>query len=78
VRILTIGQDTLTYSQASTTRANAGEEGLGWLVGGILRDELAAEGTLENARRSTAERCSAHALEPSGVSRRLKLLDLKS
>jgi hypothetical protein len=30
--------------------ANAGEEGLGGLVGRVLRDELAAEGTLEDRR----------------------------
>ena len=28
--------------------ADAGEEGLGGLVGGVLQDELAAEGTLED------------------------------
>jgi hypothetical protein len=36
--------------------ADAGEEGLGGLVGRVLRDELAAEGTLEDRR---AERLRA-------------------
>jgi hypothetical protein len=38
-----------TASQRGLTiGADAGEEGLGGLVGGVLRDELAAEGTLED------------------------------
>ena len=36
--------------------ADAGEEGLGGLVGGVLRDELAPEGALEDRRAQRFDR----------------------
>ena len=50
----------LMHSQESSLGADAGEEGLGGLVGRVLRDELAAEGALEDG---AAER------RPSGAAR---------